>query len=88
MAAPSSTTWGAVKTDPDDGHQSRIGIYTSISSTSTTSTITIQVWFWSKFKVVDSVNTLYFNDNATSASTSRGSVSIATTSNSSWDTAN
>ena len=84
MAAPDSTTWGSTV-----GSYGRIGIYISISSTATVSTITIQIWFWSKYSVSDTSNTLYFNDNATSATTSKGSVSISTTSDSGgWSTTN
>ena len=85
MAAPSSTVWGSIA-----GSKGRIGIYTSQTSTSTQITTSIQVWFWSKYSVSDTSNTFYFNDNASSASTSRGSVSIRTThdSGSGWSTTN
>lgn len=76
MAAPSSTAWGSVV-----GSYGKIGIYTSLSNTNTQTTLTVQVWFWSKYSVSDTNNTLYFDNLASSgsASTSKGSVSISTT---------
>ena len=84
MAAPSSTVWGSVSSN-DKG---KLGIYTSLSNTNTQTTVTIEVWFYSKWSVKDSANTFYFNNNATSATTSRGAVTINHTSDSSWNTAN
>lgn len=87
MAAPSSTVWGVIA-----GGYGRIGIYKALSSTETQTTLSIQVWFWSKYSVSDSANTLYFNNlsAAGSATTSVGSKSISTgvQSGSGWDTAN
>ncbi len=85
MAAPSGIVWGSVV-----GGYGRIGIYKSLSNTNTASTMTVQVWFWSKYSVDDSNNTLYYNDNASSATTSVGSVNINTTvaSGSGWSTSN
>lgn len=85
MAAPSGIVWGAIK-----GSYGRIGIYTSISNVDLQSTVTIQVWFWSKYSVKDVNNKFYFNNNATSATTLIGDVSINHTvsSGSGWDTAN
>ena len=84
MAAPSGTTWGSIV-----GGYGRIGIYTSVSSSATTTTVSVQVWFWSKYTVSDSSNKYYF-DTASSATTSRGSVSIKTTvaSGSGWSSTN
>lgn len=87
MAAPSSTVWGSSVSD-SEGDEAKLGIYVSTSSTTSTTTVTIQVWFWSEYSVTDSVNTLYFNNEATSATTSKGSVSISHTVNSSWSTSN
>lgn len=84
MAAPSGTTWGSIV-----GGYGRIGIHVSLSSTATQTTRTTTVWFWSKYSINDSSNKFYYNDEATSATTNRGSVSIHTTSDSGgWSTAN
>lgn len=87
MAAPSGTTWGNTV-----GSYGRIGLYTSLSSTDTQTKVTIQIWFWSKYSVSDSGNTLYYDNKSASgsASTSRGSVSISTTvdTGSGWSTSN
>lgn len=85
MAAPSGTTWGSTIND-----KGRIGIYAGVSSTATQTTVNIEVWFWSKYSVSDSGNTYYYNPDATSASTSKGSVSIKHTvsSGSGWSTSN
>lgn len=84
MAAPSGTKWGSIV-----GGYGRIGLYITVSSTATKSTATIQIWFWSKYSVRDSANTLYYN-HSTSATTSHGSVSISTSvdSGSGWSTSN
>ena len=88
MAAPSGTVWGTTVVNTDT-RQGRIGIYYSLNNTATTTYVTIQVWFWSKYSISDVSNTLYFNNNASSATTSRGSVSINTTSDSGgWSTTN
>lgn len=70
----------------------RLGIYvgkTNSSSGGSTS-VSIQVWFWTNYGAYDNSNTFYFNNNATSATTSRGSVSINHTvsSGGAWNTAN
>ena len=84
MAAPSGTTWGAIK-----GSYGRIGISTSISNVDLQSTVTIQVWFWSKYTVSDSNNRYFFNNNATTATTElAGDKVIRHTSNTAWSTAN
>ena len=50
----------------------------------------MQVWFWSKYGVEDIYNTLYFNWNATYASTSVGNVSVnhPVSSGPGWSTSN
>lgn len=87
MAAPSGTTWGSTV-----GSYGRIGIYTSLSSTNTQTTLTVQIWFWSKYSVSDTSNTLYYDNKSASgsASTSRGACSISTTvdSGGGWSTSN
>lgn len=87
MAAPSGTTWGAIVNS-----YARIGLYvtTSNNSNNTQTTVTCQVWFWSKYSVNDSNNTMYFNWDSTSASSSVGSVSINTDvdTGSGWSTSN
>ena len=86
MAAPSGTSWGAVS--GSSTKQGRIGLYISLSNTNTTTNVTIEVWFWSRVSVDDSNNSFYFDNEKSSATTSRGSVSVRTTSNNSWNTAN
>lgn len=85
MAAPSGTSWGGIV-----GGYGRIGIYLSLSSSATTTTATVQVWFWSKYSIVDSGNTLYADWGTTNAYTSQGSRSINHTvaSGSGWSTSN
>ena len=84
MAAPSGTVWGSVVND-----YGRIGLYITTSSTNTHTTATIQIWFWSKYSVSDTSNTLRYNE-GTAASTNRGSVNIRTTvdSGGGWSTSN
>ena len=85
MAAPSGIVWGSVA-----GGYGRIGIYVKLTNTATKTTRHTEIWFWSKYTVSDSSNTFYYDDNATSATTSKGSVSIKTTVNSGsgWSTTN
>lgn len=85
MAAPSGIVWGSIV-----GGYGRIGIYVKLTNTNTETTRHTEVWFWSKYSVDDSNNTLYYNDNASSATTSVGSVNINTTvaSGSGWSTSN
>lgn len=88
MAAPAGTTWGSIV-----GGYGRIGINISVSDTATARTATLQVWFWSKYSVSDSSNTLYFDvstSSGESATTSIGSKSISTTvsSGTGWSTSN
>lgn len=88
MAAPSGIVWGSAV--GSGSYQARIGIYVKLTNTSTETTRHTEIWFWSKYSVSDSSNTFYYNDNATSATTSKGSVSIKTTesSGSGWSTTN
>lgn len=85
MAAPSNTSWGSIV-----GSKGRVGIYVATSSTATTTSVSIQVWFWSKYSVSDTSNTYYFNNGATSATTSQGARTIKHTvaSGSGWSTSN
>lgn len=87
MAAPSGTSWGSIV-----GSYGRIGIYTSVTNQSDNKTckVNIQVWFWSKYSVSDSANNYYFNNNASSATTRIGSISINHTvaSGDGWSTSN
>lgn len=86
MAAPSGTTWGAVS--GSSNKQGRIGLYIKLENSNTETDVTIEVWFWSRVSVDDSNNDFYFDNGKSSATTNRGSVSVKTTSNSSWNTAN
>ena len=85
MAAPSGIVWGSIV-----GGYGRIGIYVKLTNTNTQTTRHTEIWFWSKYSVDDSANTFYYNDNATSATTSKGAVNINTTvaSGSGWSTSN
>lgn len=85
MAAPSGTTWGSIV-----GGYGRVGIYIGISSTATQTKVTVSTWFWSKYSVTDSNNSYYYNNNATSATSKIGSVTIKTTvdSGDGWSTSN
>ncbi len=87
MAAPSTTVWGAKV-----GDYGRIGIYKSATSTATETTLTVQVWFWSKYSVSDTGNTLYYDNLSStgSATTAKGAVSISTSvaSGDGWSTSN
>lgn len=80
-----SVEWGSKVND-----KGRIGLEVSVSNSNTASTVSINVWFWSKYSVDDTNNTLYVDDNATSATTSRGKVTINTTvaTGSGWSTSN
>lgn len=88
MAAPSGIVWGGV-VNSGTAKAARIGIYRSVSNKSNTiSTVSVQIWLWTRYKVTDSSNTVYFNWDATSASTSvRSNVSVSTT-NTEWSTSN
>ena len=69
----------------------RIGIHVSTSNTSSTVTkASVQVWFWSIYSIKDVKNTLYLSNNSTSATKSRGNVSISTSVNTGreWSTDN
>ena len=85
MAAPSGTVWGSTV-----GDYGRVGIHVKLTHTNTQTTRVITLWFWSKYGVSDSSNKLCYDAGKTSASTSKGSVSISTTvsSGSGWSTSN
>ena len=87
MAAPDGIVWGSTI-----GSYGRIGIYRSETKTNDKISGNIEIWFWSKYSVSDSNNTLYYDNLASSgsATTSRGSVSVSTTVNSGsgWSTSN
>lgn len=87
MAAPSGTLWGKIV-----GSYGRIGIYRSVTTTNNKISGTIEIWFWSKYSVSDTNNTLYYNRESSpgSATTEKGSVSISTThdSGTGWSTTN
>lgn len=64
MAAPDSTVWSGIVNS-----RYKLGLYIAISSTNTQSTVTIQAWLWSRWTLSDSTNALYFDNNATTATT-------------------
>ena len=76
MAAPSGTKWGNKVND-----RGRIGIAISRSYSNSTVKVTLSVWFWSKYGVSDSGNTLYLSNKSTSATSNKGSKSIYTSHN-------
>ena len=90
MAAPSGITWGSVVTGTSSARQGRIGIYTSLSTSNTATTISVQVWFWTMYSCSDTNNTVYFNWDSTSASSSVGSANVNHTvaSGGGWSTSN
>ena len=93
MAAPSGTVWGSVAYgNGESSRGGKIGIYVSLSSSNTETTVSVQVWFWSKYGVSDTGNTLYYNNlsSSGSATTSVGSSNIQTTvsSGEGWSTSN
>ena len=70
MAAPSTTVWGSAVTESTSA--AKIGIYVALAGTGATSstvTATIQVWLASKWSLLDSSYSFYFDNEATSAST-------------------
>ena len=85
MAAPSNTKWGSIV-----GGYGRIGISVTVTNTNTTSSVHVEVWFWSKYSVSDTNNDYFYDNNATTATTNRGSINISTTvsSGSGWSTSN
>lgn len=85
MAAPSGTVWGSIV-----GSYGRVGIHVKLTHTNTHTTRVITLWFWSKYSISDSTNTLYYNAGTTNATSSKGSVSISTSvsSGSGWSTSN
>lgn len=86
--AYSSIQWGNIIQGSSDQSQGRIGISYELLDYTTSLTVNVRVYFWSKYSVTDSSNTFYA-DWASSATTSKGSVSIKTTSNSGgWSTTN
>ena len=64
MAAPDSTVWSGIVNS-----RYKLGLYIAISSTNTQSTVTIQGWLWSRWSLSDNTNVLYFDNNATTATT-------------------
>lgn len=76
MGAPVGIVWGDIV-----GGYGRIGIYTKLSSTDTATTLTCEIWFWSKYSVSDSSNTMYWDvlNSTGSATTSHGKATIDTT---------
>ena len=86
MAAPSNTKWGSRV-----GSYGRIGISVTLTNISNTQTKRhTEIWFWSKYGLSDSSNTFYYDDQSSTATTSKGSVNIRTTvtSGNGWSTSN
>jgi uncharacterized repeat protein (TIGR02543 family) len=87
MAAPNGIVWGSAV-----GDYGRIGLYVNVTTNSNTAYAgTVDIWFWSKFSVNDTSNTLYYDNLAASgsATTNKGSLTVKTTSNSgAWSETN
>ena len=93
MAAPSGTVWGSIAYgNSESSRGGRIGIYVGLSNSDTKTTVNVEVWFWSKYGVDDSSNTLYYNNlsSSGSATSSVDSSNIKTTvsSGEGWSTSN
>lgn len=88
MSAPSDTVWGDIHYNSNG--EGRIGIDVSWENISNTTTrCYMDVWYWSKYKVQDSVN--YFDvcvDGAENWFTAVKNKAISTPSNSEWSTDN
>ena len=63
MAAPSGTVWGSTVND-----YGKIGLYVTTSNATASVSVSVQVWLATKYSC-SAWGHLYFNDNATSAST-------------------
>lgn len=87
MAAPSGTIWGSIF--GSGSGQGRIGLYIKSSSSQTQTTLTMQVWFWTKYGVRDSSNTVHYSFTDTGV-ISAGSKTINHTvsSGGGWSTSN
>lgn len=85
MPAPDRTIWGDIVNS-----KGRIGLVLNESITSTTCTVSVGTWFWSKWGCTDNTNKIYFDENASSASTYRGYANISHTvsSGDGWSTQN
>lgn len=84
MAAPDSTVWSGVVNS-----RYKLGLYIAISSTDTQSTVTIQGWLWSRWTLTDDNNVLYFDNNATVATTQTGSnIKLRHPTDDDWSTRN
>jgi len=78
MAAPSyksSIKWGSILSI-DSTHKGKIGLYITTTSTTTQTKVKTEIWFQSMYWTRDTTNTLKADWDATTASTSQGSVSI------------
>lgn len=86
-------TWGNIITGSKDTRKGKIGIEATINtskSTNTTTYVTVSVYFASMYSVTDTSNTYYYDAGKTSATTSKGSVSInhSVASGSGWSSSN
>lgn len=93
MAAPSGTVWGSIAYGKGEASRGgRIGIYRSETKNNTTISGTIEIWFWSKYGVSDTGNTLYYDNlsSSGSATTNRGASNIQTSvsTGAGWSTSN
>ena len=86
MAAPSSTKWGSIVSN-----KGRLGLNLTVKEISDDKTsVTVDIWFWSRYPLEDSNNTLYFSNLATYAKGNLKSVTIKHTQSGSsgWNTKN
>ena len=88
MAAPSGIKWGSVV--GSGTKEACLGIYVDLTTTDTQVERKVEVWYWTRYAVSDSGNTFYYDAgvDVTEAKTSKGSVTINHTSNTSWSTSN
>lgn len=80
-----AVSWGGIVNS-----YGRIGIEITTSDSNTARSVTAKVYVWSKYGIYDTNNTFYFDWDKTSATTSKGAVSIDTSYNSGsgWNDAN
>ena len=93
MAAPDETVWGSIAYgNGESSRGGRIGFYRTESKTNDKVYGTIEVWFWSKYGVSDTGNTLYYDvrGSSGSATTSRGAYNLQTSvsTGAGWSTSN
>lgn len=73
-----AVVWGAAKVDGNNG--AKLGIEVTVTNNDAqTCTRTTKIWIWTRWSIHDSNNTLYYDNDATSATTNQGNVAVYTT---------